>query len=102
MQLQNIDLAIPLLPDLVLREPFWVASCHFTSKESILKVWQNVRPAALTLKTSKRLSIKEDKKQIHYRLFPKYGHSTYCDGPKHEEFLTYEATSLLLDQARKL
>lgn len=103
MQIERISLGVKLGNFLELKEPFWVASCHFTEKESAIGAWEEIGPAALTLKTSKKTEVREDKERIHERLLPisaAFGKSTYCDGPKHEEFLSYRDTSRLLDYAK--
>src|ERR1035441_1983985 len=94
MQPQDIDLSIQLLPNLKLDTPLWIASCHHTAKESSLKAWARIAPAALTLKTSKRTEVVEEKQLVRYQLLPlqRYGRSLYCDGPKHLELLTYKVT----------
>src|ERR1041384_8278176 len=87
-----------------LRDPFWVASCHLTSNEGAIKARQKFNPAALTLKTCTKNPKKEDeKKTTRYRLadsLDRFGKSTYCDGPKHKELLSYDAAIALLKSAK--
>jgi dihydroorotate dehydrogenase len=104
MLLQSIDLTCDIGNGLTLREPFWIASCHLTSRPSVLRAWRRFSPAALTLKTSKRNPKVEAKPSIRYRLgldpsVSRFGKSLYCDGSKHKEFLTYDATAKLLKLA---
>jgi len=93
--------AVANLPDL--REPLWVASSHHTTNEAAIDAWNEIEPAALTLKTSRKEVAREDKPLIRFALYPaltRYGRSFYCDGPKHEELLTYQRTAQLLQHAK--
>lgn len=99
----HIDLTTSVGGFLTLSEPLWIASSHLTSTKQVVQAWADLRPAALTLKTSKRVPKPEPgKPTIREKLSPsvsQYGQSLYCDGPKDKEFLTYEATRELLDHA---
>jgi dihydroorotate dehydrogenase len=101
----TVDLTTHLGTGLILSEPLWIASSHLTSSESAIDAWESIRPAALTLKTSKRNPVYEpDKVPLHEKLHPtvgRYGKTTYCDGPKHEEFHTYPHTARLLCHAQQ-
>ena len=90
---------------LKLREPFWIASSHFTEKESVLKQWQDLEPAALTLKTCTNSNREEQKDSIRRKtlaIAPRYGRSYYCDGPKSLELHSYDQTADLLTKAKEL
>jgi dihydroorotate dehydrogenase len=90
------------LPELA--EPLWIASSHHTTNEAAIKAWREIQPAALTLKTSTKHVAQENKKSIRRTLYPavtRYGRSYYCDGPKQEELLTYDATTALLTFAKE-
>ncbi len=51
-----------------LRDPFWIASCHYTTNEGTIKAWEKFEPAALTLKTCTSNPETEKKNNVHYRL----------------------------------
>ncbi len=72
--------------------------------EAAIKGWKEIQPAALTLKTSKKIVVAEEKKSLREKLYPavtRHGKSFYCDGPKQEELLTYENTAALLKVAKE-
>ena len=103
MQMQ-IDLATAVGPALQLREPFWIASSHFTEKESILDQWAEMAPAALTLKTCTNTNREKPERTIRRKtldIVPHYGRSYYCDGPKSVELHSYAQTATLLEYANK-
>jgi dihydroorotate dehydrogenase len=82
----------------------WIASSHHTTNDAAIRGWKEINPAALTLKTSKRTVVPEDKRSVRRTLYPaisRYGKSYYCDGPKQEELLTYEAAVDLLRFAKE-
>lgn len=63
-----------------------------------------IKPAALTLKSCKKTPVQEDKPTVKRKLqgcdaLGGFGLSTYCDGPKHRELLTYQAAADLLSCA---
>jgi hypothetical protein len=101
----EIDLQAFIGGALKLREPFWIASSHFTEKESILRQWREHKPAALTLKTCTNLDGQEEKRPIRKKtleIAPRFGRSYYCDGPKSIELHSYEQTAELLGIAKEM
>lgn len=99
------DLTAQIGSALQLQEPFWIASSHFTEKESVLKQWKEIEPAALTLKTCTNSNRAGQKRSIRRKtlpLAPRYGRSYYCDGPKSIELHSYEQSSDLLIKAKEL
>jgi dihydroorotate dehydrogenase len=87
---------------LTLRNPFWIASAHYTHKDSVIRAWKEFEPAALTLKTTHRYEGAEDKPTIRQKtdqLLRRFGKSFYCDGPKQEELLSYAQAAELLKVA---
>ena len=102
--MSQVDLAVDIGGFLRLRHPFWIASAHYTERESVLDAWVAFDPAALTLKTSHKTPAQEKKKKIRRKTdvcLPRFGRSFYCDGPKHEELLSYDRTAKLLRYALK-
>ena len=91
--MSEIDLTVKLANGLTLEDPFWIASSHLTQK-SMLKVWKEIEPSALTLKTATKMDRNENKTPGGNRptldVLPRYGRSYYCDGLKKDEFHTYE------------
>ncbi len=86
-----------------LRDPFWIASCHYTTNEGTIKAWEKFEPAALTLKTCTSNPETEKKNNVHYRLedsLHRFGKSIYCDGPKQKELLSYQVAIALLKFAK--
>jgi dihydroorotate dehydrogenase len=101
----EIDLKAQIGVALKLREPFWIASSHFTEKESVLKQWKELEPAAVTLKTCTNANRDDQKRSIRRKtlsIAPRYGRSYYCDGPKILELHSYEQTTDLLKKAKVL
>jgi dihydroorotate dehydrogenase len=99
---------ISLKPDVAnlpsLSEPLWIASSHHTQNEAAIRGWKEIKPAALTLKTSKKSVVPEEKDSIRKVLYPavtRYGKSYYCDGPKQEELLKYDTTAALLKSGKE-
>src|SRR5688572_26948647 len=105
MRFSGIGL-VPALANLPnLREPLLIASSRHTTNEAEIKGWKDIDPAALTLKTCTKEPEQEDKKSLRRTLLPglvRYGKSYYCDGPKHEELLSYEAENSLLKIAKEV
>jgi dihydroorotate dehydrogenase len=103
--MSEIDLASPIGNFLTLNQPFWIASAHFSEKESVIDTWADIRPAALTLKTSCKAPIEvKETKQIRRKtteFMTRFSRSYYCDGPKTKELITYERTAELLKYARE-
>lgn len=100
----HVDLTTKIGDFFELANPYWIASAHYSHKESVIKAWEDLSPAALTLKTSDNKPANESKGSVRektQKILPRYGRSFYCDGPKHEELLTYEATSELLKFAQE-
>jgi dihydroorotate dehydrogenase len=102
----EIDLTTNIGKLLKLREPFWIASSHFTEKESILWQWAELEPAAITLKTCTCTDRTEKHKRSIRRktldIAPRYGRSYYCDGPKSVELHSYEEAAKLFKDAREI
>ncbi|MDX2152545.1 MAG: nitronate monooxygenase [Bryobacteraceae bacterium] len=101
----DIDLKAHIGTALQLEEPFWIASSHFTEKDSVLKQWKELEPAALTLKTCTSASREGQKRSIRRKtlsIAPRYGRSYYCDGPKSLELHSYEQSADLLAKAKEL
>src|ERR1051325_4132335 len=104
MRIERIDLKTKVGDLLVLNDPFWIASCHLTTNKGAIDAWKQFMPAAVTLKSCTKNPEREKKQQIHFRLFPalqRFGRSTYCDGPKQIELLSYEVAAELLDYAKE-
>jgi dihydroorotate dehydrogenase len=101
----EIDLTTPIGKILNLSQPFWIASAHFSEKESVIDTWAEIEPAALTLKTAHKAPIEDSKaKSIRSKtteFLNRFSRSYYCDGPKTRELLTYERAGELLNYARK-
>lgn len=101
----EIELTTPLGKALTLRQPFWIASAHFSEKEAAIDTWAEILPAALTLKTAHKAPIEnEEKKSIRRKTIEFMGRlsrSYYCDGPKQKELITYERAADLLKYARQ-
>lgn len=102
----SVDISAKVFENFVLRNPFWVASAHYSDNESAIRQWKSIKPAALTLKTSHKSPPQEVKhpdsvRQITAAMLPRFGRSLYCDGVKQKELLTYEATAKLLACARE-
>lgn len=102
----HVDLTATIGDFLKLREPLWISSAHYSQNEGVVSEWADLDspPAALTLKTSRRVIPTEEKDQVRFctaPALPLYGRSYYCDGPKQTELLTYEQTAKLLDVALK-
>jgi len=101
----EIDLTAPIGEIFNLSQPFWIASAHFSEKESVIDTWAEIEPAALTLKTAHKAPIEDSKaKSIRSKtseFLNRFSRSYYCDGPKTKELLTYERTAELLKYARK-
>lgn len=99
----HVDLTTKI-GNLELANPYWISSAHYSHRESVIEAWQEMAPAALTLKTSDINPKREEKKSVRektQRILPRYGRSFYCDGPKHEELLSYERTAELLKFAKE-
>jgi len=104
--MSEIDLTTKLRNGLTLREPFWVASSHLT-QPSMLKIWREIAPAALTLKTATRIDRSEPGKTPGGKrptidVLPRYGRSYYSDGLKSDELHTYEECQNQLSEAKAL
>jgi dihydroorotate dehydrogenase len=56
MSWEDISLEITVVDALTLKDPFWVASAHF-SEPSMFKIWAEIGPAALTLKTATKIDL---------------------------------------------
>ena len=102
----DIDLSTRLTNGLTLRDPFWVASSHLT-QPSMLKIWTDIAPAALTLKTATLMDRNEPGKipggnRPTLDVLPRYGRSYYCDGLKTDEFHTYEECRDQLTEAKRI
>jgi dihydroorotate dehydrogenase len=93
---EDISLATRVVDGLTLKDPFWIASAHF-SEPSMFKVWAEIGPAALTLKTTTKIDLAEpDKKRKKGKiqeLVGRYGRSYYSEAPKSEEFYPYSVTA---------
>lgn len=99
----QVDLTTKIGTFLTLRHPLWIASAHRSHKESIIRSWKDLSPAALTLKTSRKVVEAETKSIIRQKtdkILPRFGRSLYSDGPKQEELLPYERTRELLQFAK--
>ena len=103
-KMPEIDLTTKVGRLFTLRHPFWIASAHYTEKESAIESWKEVQPAALTLKTASTVRTLKEKKRIREKtlaILPRFGYSLYCDGAKQDEYLTYEGAADLLGKAQK-
>ena len=102
--MSQVELAADIGNFLTLAHPFWVSSAHYSHKDSAIRAWKEIEPAAITLKTSHR-RIEEEKKDLVREptdpVIPRFGRSFYCDGPKQDELLSYEQTASLLKVAEK-
>src|SRR5580704_13921644 len=99
----HVDLTTKIGDFLELANPYWISSAHYSQQESVIEKWEELSPAALTLKTSDINPERENKKSLRQptqKILPRYGRSFYCDGPKQEELLTYERTAELLNFAK--
>jgi len=103
--MSEIDLTAPVGKALTLRQPFWIASAHYSERESVIDTWAEIQPAALTLKTAHKAPVAiEEKKTTRHRTIEsmtRLSRSYYCDGPKQKELITYERTAELLKYALK-
>jgi hypothetical protein len=104
-----MDLHCEVLPQLVLRDPFIVASSHWTSTENALRQIASVSPAALTLKTTSQIKggdgIEAVGKKREWRyLVNAQGHrfGRYVDGPWTVEFWDIPTTFKMTQVARSL
>ena len=104
MRIEKVDLTAKIGDLLSLNDPFWIASCHLTTKESGLNAWQQFEPAALTLKSCTQDPETEEKDTLHVRLadsLQRFGLSTYCDGPKQQELLSYKRAVEVLEYGKE-
>lgn len=102
--MSETDLITKLQNGLVLANPFWIASSHL-SEPSMFKVWKDIEPAALTLKTTTKMDRAEPGKTTRGNrptqdVLPRYGRSYYCDGLKMDEFHSYDECRSQLKEAK--
>lgn len=103
----HIDLTTHVGSALVLANPFWIASSHYSENVKMLNSWREYEPAAITLKTCTNMDRTEleNKPLIRektHRLLPRYGRAFYSDGPKTKELKSYEEAKELLDSAKQV
>src|SRR5438445_13837589 len=103
--MRRIELDTTLANGLRLKDPFWIASAQF-SVTSMFTIWTDIRPAAITLKSSTRMDRNEpwktrSPKHKTLDMLPRYGRSYYCDEPKSTDFYNYEETGQHLEAAKE-
>jgi len=96
-----MDLSVNILSGLQLRDPFMIASSHWTSDEKAFRQLASVRPSAITLKTTSDLMGGDGRgRRDKHRLNDSFGNpfATYTDGPRTVELwdvaTTYEMTRI--------
>lgn len=104
-----MNLEIKVLENLVLRDPFWIASSHWTSEESVFKKLALVEPSAVTLKTTSQKKggggvDPAGRKRVKRNLEDSFGNSfgVYTDGPKKVELWDISTTFRKTQLARTL
>lgn len=111
----EVSMATPILDGFELRNPFWVASAHFSDSRAAIQNWKHYAPAALTLKTtadkSRLTEVSQEKSRV---LVPLETHKDpilrevrkdlslnfFSDGPKTIELLSLSDTRELLTFAK--
>ncbi|MHC4090936.1 MAG: beta/alpha barrel domain-containing protein [Planctomycetota bacterium] len=101
-------LSVEVLPGLTLRDPFMIASSHWTASKQSLSSLAPFRPSALTLKTTSQRHGGDGKSYIGDRVRAKLRDSrqsefaSFTDGPKTLELLDVPSTLLLTNDAKAL
>jgi dihydroorotate dehydrogenase len=98
-----VDLSTTITDGLTLRDPFMIASSHWTANERVFRILATVSPSAVTLKTTSERKggdgeafAKRDMRRLQNRFGDPF--ATYTDGPPTLELwdiaTTYKMTSI--------